>query len=108
MFNKLGVLGSVMALALTATAPAFAGTAEVIHWWTSGGEATALKVLVDAYQKTGNTWKDNPVAGGEAARMVARTRILGGDPPTAMQWQLGAPLVALAEEGQLNDIDAVA
>ena len=108
MFNKLGVLGSVMALALTTTAPAFAGTAEVIHWWTSGGEATALKVLVDAYQKTGNTWKDNPVAGGEAARMVARTRILGGDPPTAMQWQLGAPLVALAEEGQLNDIDAVA
>jgi len=108
MFNKFGVLGSAMALALTTTAPAFAGTAEVIHWWTSGGEAAALKILVDAYQKTGNTWKDNPVAGGEAARMVARTRILGGDPPTSMQWQLGAPLVALAEEGQLNDIDAVA
>ena len=106
---KYGVLGSLMAFALTTTTPVFAqGTAEVIHWWTSGGEATALKVLVDAYQKTGNTWKDNPVAGGEAARMTARTRILGGDPPTSMQWQIGAPLMALAEEGQLNDVDEVA
>lgn len=108
MFNKLGVLGSVMAFALTTTTPVFAGTAEVIHWWTTGGEAAALKILVEAYEKTGNTWKDNPVAGGEAARMVARTRILGGDPPTSMQWQVGAPLMALAEEGQLNDIDEVA
>ena len=108
MFTKLGVLGSAMAFALTTTTPVFAGTAEVIHWWTSGGEAAALKILVEAYEKTGNTWKDNPVAGGEAARMVARTRILGGDPPTSMQWQVGAPLMALAEEGQLNDIDAVA
>lgn len=106
---KYGVLGSLMAFALTTTTPVFAqGTAEVIHWWTSGGEATALKVLVEAYQKTGNTWKDNPVAGGEAARMTARTRILGGDPPTSMQWQIGAPLMALAEEGQLNDVDEVA
>jgi glucose/mannose transport system substrate-binding protein len=109
MSMKYGVLGSLMAFALTTTTPVFAqGTAEVIHWWTSGGEATALKVLVEAYQKTGNTWKDNPVAGGEAARMTARTRILGGDPPTSMQWQIGAPLMALAEEGQLNDVDEVA
>ena len=54
MFTKLGVLGSVMAFALTTTTPVFAGTAEVIHWWTTGGEAAALRVLVDAYQKTGN------------------------------------------------------
>jgi glucose/mannose transport system substrate-binding protein len=109
MSVKFGLLSSVLAAALMAGTPAVAqNTAEVIHWWTSGGEAQALKVLVDSYEKTGNAWKDNPVAGGESARMTARTRILGGDPPTSMQWQLGAPLRALAEEGQLNDIDAVA
>ena len=91
MFNKLGVLGSVMAFALTTTTPVFAGTAEVIHWWTTGGEAAALKILVEAYEKTGNTWKDNPVAGGEAARMVARTRILGGDPPTSCSGRSALP-----------------
>jgi glucose/mannose transport system substrate-binding protein len=104
-----GIAASVLALSLGFGGIARAqGTAEVLHWWTSGGEAEALKVLVAAYQKTGNTWKDNPVAGGEAARMVARTRILGGDPPTSMQYQIGLPLKVLADDGLLNDVQDVA
>ena len=47
---------------------AFAGghgaQAEVLHWWTSGGEAAALKVLKDDFAKNGGEWKDMPVAGG--------------------------------------------
>jgi len=31
---------------------------EVVHWWTSGGEAAALKVLKDDMQKKGFGWKD--------------------------------------------------
>ena len=30
--------------------------AEVIHWWTSGGEAAAVKVFADAYDKAGGQW----------------------------------------------------
>ena len=37
---------------------------EVLHWWTSGGEAKALNVLKETLQKQGVTWKDMPVAGG--------------------------------------------
>jgi len=108
MLKLRALAGAAVALALSAGAASAATDTSVIHWWTAGGEAASLKILVEAFEKSGGKWKDNPVAGGEAARMVARTRILGGDPPTAMQWQFGKNLFALAEEGLLNDLDEVA
>ncbi len=85
-------------------------TAEVLHWWTSGGEARALKVIADRFAAQGGRWVDNPIAGGggDAARTVAKTRILGGKPPTIMQWHLGLSLRQLAEEGLLGNVDEVA
>jgi len=48
--------------------------AEVIHWWTSGGEAAAVKVFADAYDKSGGQWIDSAIAGGggEAARTAGQ------------------------------------
>ena len=43
--------------------------AEVIHWWTSGGESAAVKVFADAFTKAGGTWVDSAVAGGEQAQI---------------------------------------
>ena len=85
-------------------------TAEVLHWWTAGGEAKALRVIADRFQAEGGRWIDNPVAGGggDAARTVAKTRLVGGKPPTMMQWHLGLSLKQLAEEGLLGDVDEVA
>ncbi len=60
--------------------------AEVIHWWTSGGESTAIKEFAAAYNKSGGNWVDSAVAGGEAARASALSRIAGGNPPTAAQF----------------------
>ena len=37
---------------------------EVLHWWTSGGEAAALKVLKDDFAANGGEWLDMPVTGG--------------------------------------------
>jgi glucose/mannose transport system substrate-binding protein len=92
--------------------PAFAQqpTAEVLHWWTSGGEAKALRVIHDRFIAEGGKWVDNPVAGGggDAAETVAKTRILGGKPPTVMQWHLGLSLQQLAQAGLLGDVDEVA
>ena len=39
-------------------------TVEVMHWWTSGGEAKALGVLKDNLKERGYAWKDSPIAGG--------------------------------------------
>lgn len=108
MLKLRALAGAAVALAFSAGTAAAAPEAGVIHWWTSGGEAASLKILVDAFEKNGGKWKDNPVADGRTARMVARTRVLGGDPPTAMRWQFGKNLFSLAEDGLLNDLDEVA
>ncbi len=82
---------------------------EVVHWWTSGGEAAALKVLKEDMQKKGFAWKDSPVAGGggDQARTVLRARVAAGNPPEAMQ-MLGFIIADYADEGLLGDLNAVA
>lgn len=87
---------------------AHAQKAEVIHWWTSGGESAAVKELVSAYTKAGGTWVDAAVAGGANARAAAINRIVGGNPSTAAQFVTSKQYRDIIEEGLLNDIDAVA
>ena len=48
--------------------------AEVIHWWTSGGESAAVKVFADQFAKSGGTWIDTAIAGGANARTAAINR----------------------------------
>ena len=82
---------------------------EVVHWWTSGGEAAALTVLKNDMQKKGYEWKDSPVAGGggDQARTVLRARSAAGNPPEAMQ-MLGFIITDYAEEGLLGDLTPIA
>jgi glucose/mannose transport system substrate-binding protein len=89
-------------------AGAQAQKAEVIHWWTSGGESAAIKEFAAAYTKAGGTWVDSAVAGGDAARASALSRIAGGDPPTAAQFNTSKQYFDVIDEGLLNNIDAVA
>jgi glucose/mannose transport system substrate-binding protein len=87
-----------------------AGTGvEVLHWWTSGGEAAALNVLKDELSSQGIGWNDMPVAGGggEAAMTALRARVTAGDPPTAVQ-MLGFDIQDWAAEGALGNLDEVA
>jgi glucose/mannose transport system substrate-binding protein len=89
---------------------AHAQKAEVIHWWTSGGEAAAIKEFASAYTKAGGTWVDTPVAGGggSAARTVIINRTIGGDPPMAAQFNYGKQYEEIIKEGLLNNLDDVA
>ena len=105
------LMGAVAALAL----PAFAGSAgaadsvEVLHWWTSGGEAAALDVLKKDLESKGVSWADMPVAGGggEAAMTALRARVTAGNAPTAVQ-MLGFDILDWAKEGALGNLDATA
>jgi glucose/mannose transport system substrate-binding protein len=95
---------------LLAAGAAFADEqVEVLHWWTSGGEAKALTVLKDNLQKEGVGWMDMPVAGGggDAAMTVLRTRVTSGNPPTAAQ-MLGFDITSWAEQGALGDLTPIA
>lgn len=81
---------------------------EVIHWWTTGSENAALKVMVDSFAAKGGVWQDSPVATGDAAKTVARTRLFAGTPPQAMMWQPGPPVLEMAKEGILADMQDIA
>ena len=99
---------AVVALALGGSAQAAGPTAEVIHWWTSGGESAAVKQFSEAYQAAGGVWVDTAIAGGEQARAVAINRIVGGKPPTAAQFNTSKQFLDIVEQGMLNNVDEVA
>ena len=107
----------LMASAMAASAIGFAGGSsaadvkevQMLHWWTSGGEAAALNVLKQDLAKEGYTWKDVPVAGGggEGAMTALKAMVAAGNPPTASQI-LGYYAVDYAEAGKLGDITSLA
>ena len=97
------------AVALLASGASLAQGVEVLHWWTSGGEAAALNVLKGNLEKQGVKWNDMPVAGGggEQAMTALRARVTAGNPPTAVQ-MLGFDITDWAKQGVLADLNAVA
>jgi glucose/mannose transport system substrate-binding protein len=107
MLRKL-LLTSVFATGFALSAQA-ADQVEVLHWWTSGGEAAALDVLKKDLESKGVTWQDMPVAGGggEQAMTALRARVTAGNPPTAVQ-ALGFDITDWAKQGVVGDLGAVA
>lgn len=98
-----------LALAVSAGAAQAEGDVEVLHWWTSGGEAAALNVLKQDLEGQGISWTDMPVAGGggEQAMTVLRARVTSGNAPTAVQG-LGFDIIDWANQGALADLNKVA
>lgn len=90
---------------------ALAQTKEVqmLHWWTSGGEAAALNVLKQDLAKEGFAWKDVPVAGGggDAAMTALKAMVAAGNYPTASQ-MLGYTVLDYAGAGVMGNLNAVA
>jgi glucose/mannose transport system substrate-binding protein len=60
---------------------------EVLHYWTSGGEAKSAAELKKIMQAKGHTWRDFAVAGGggDSAMTVLKSRVISGNPPSAAQ-----------------------
>jgi glucose/mannose transport system substrate-binding protein len=94
---------------LTVAGLSQAGEVEVLHWWTSGGEAKAASALKATLQAKGHTWKDFAVAGGggDSAMTVLKSRVVSGNAPAAAQIK-GPSLQEWAAEGVLANIDDVA
>ncbi|MCJ7992988.1 carbohydrate ABC transporter substrate-binding protein [Rhizobium cremeum] len=82
---------------------------EVTHWWTSGGEAAAVAELAKAFDATGNKWVDGAIAGsGGTARPIMVSRITGGDPMGATQFNHGRQAEELVQSGLMRDLTDVA
>ncbi|MBY3236383.1 carbohydrate ABC transporter substrate-binding protein [Rhizobium laguerreae] len=111
--NRFLTTTAVIALAL-AGASVSARAADVkevqmLHWWTSGGEAAALNVLKEDLSKEGFAWKDVPVAGGggDAAMTALKAMVAAGTYPTASQ-MLGYTVLDYAEAGVMGDLTETA
>ena len=107
-FLTTALLASAGALGAAGTT-AVADEVEVLHWWTSGGEAAALNVLKEDLESKGVTWQDMPVAGGGGteAMTALRARVTAGNAPTAVQ-MLGFDILDWAKEGALGNLNEVA
>ena len=93
----------------TLSTAAQAADVEVLHYWTSGGEAKSVAYLKEKLTEAGVGWKDFAVAGGggENAMTVLKSRAVSGNPPTAAQIK-GPSIQEWGELGFLSDIDSVA
>ena len=109
MRRQLIALAAASVATLGLASAAQAGEVEVLHWWTSGGEAKAASALKATLQAKGHTWKDFAVAGGggDSAMTVLKSRVVSGNSPAAAQIK-GPSLQEWAREGVLANMDDVA
>lgn len=105
---KMQKMAAVVAMAWAAAA-ASAGEVEVLHYWTSGGEAKSVAELKKIMQGKGHTWRDFAVAGGggDSAMTVLKSRVISGNPPSAAQTK-GPAIQEWAAEGVLANMDTLA
>ncbi len=107
--NKLA--GSMLAAtcAMSFAATVSATEVEVLHYWTSGGEAKSAAALKQMLKEEGYDWKDFAVAGGggENAMTALKARVISGNAPAAAQIK-GPTIQEWAQEGVLANIDAAA
>ncbi|NQY20641.1 MAG: carbohydrate ABC transporter substrate-binding protein [Campylobacteraceae bacterium] len=98
-----------LAMSLLGALSLSAAEVEVLHWWTSGGEAESVGKLKNLLEKSGHTWKDFSVAGGNGvnAMTVLKSRVVSGNPPTAAQIK-GPSIQEWAELGVLSNLTALA
>ncbi len=100
---------SLAVLAMAAGTAVQAGEVEVLHYWTSGGEAKSVAELKKIMQAKGHVWKDFAVAGGggDNAATLLKSRVVSGNPPSAGQIK-GPAIQEWASEGVLANLDSVA
>jgi glucose/mannose transport system substrate-binding protein len=105
--NKRIIATAVASVLLAGTA--VAAEVEVLHWWTSGGEAKSVAELKKMLEAKGHKWKDFAVAGGggDAAMTALKARVVAGNPPTAAQIK-GPSIQEWAREGSLGNINDAA
>jgi glucose/mannose transport system substrate-binding protein len=109
MSMKTRVSAFTLSIALVCSTGAFAQQkAEVLHWWTSAGESASVKVFADQFTKAGGTWVDNAIAGGVNARTAGINRMVGGNPPTMMQFNTGKQFDELVSNDLVRDVDTIA
>lgn len=99
----------LLAAPIVMTSTAFGGEVEVLHFWTSPGEAKSIAQLKDLIAVRGHTWKDFAVVGGggQNAQAVLKQRVGAGRPPASAAIK-GPAIQEWAATRVLANLDAMA
>jgi glucose/mannose transport system substrate-binding protein len=88
---------------------AFKATIAAATVLAAGGEAAAVAEFAKAFDATGNKWVDAAIAGsGGTARPIMISRITGGDPMGATQFNHGRQAEELVQAGLMRDLTDLA
>jgi glucose/mannose transport system substrate-binding protein len=84
---------------------------EVVSWWTSGSEATALNALLTAFRQAnpGVEPVNAAVEGGAGSQAIVALakRLQAGDPPDVWQTFTGKSVQGYAQRGTVRDVSSV-
>ena len=95
------------AAALLCAAAAQAGEVEVLHYWTSGGEAKSIDELKTMVKAAGASWKDLAVESEINAMNTLNARFKANNPVTAAQMKT-PDILRWGRQGVMANLDAVA
>jgi glucose/mannose transport system substrate-binding protein len=111
MGSKQGTVGALALAVLFFGSAAFAAEkqVEVVHPWSSAGEAYALDALKDAVKKAGIVWKDSAIAGNNSnnQQQALQARLSAGNLPDVTQ-TVPNLMHAYVDQGVLTNLDAFA
>jgi glucose/mannose transport system substrate-binding protein len=116
--TAVAAAAAVLALAVSACggdAPTSATTAtnrlEVVSWWTSGSEASALDALLAAYRRANPAVQtvNAAVAGGAGSQAIVALakRLQQGNPPDVWQTFAGQSVQGYGRRGVVRDVGSV-
>ena len=103
------------ALALTAcsggSSPSAGGSIDVLSWWTSASESSALDTLIDQHKQRNPDASVDEIAvvggGGSEAHVTLATRIAHGDAPDVWQSLVGGNITAWHNAGSVADVSSL-
>jgi glucose/mannose transport system substrate-binding protein len=108
---KRGTVGAAALAILLGGASAFATEkqVEVVHPWSSAGEAYALDALKDAVKNAGIVWKDSAIAGNNSnnQQQALQARLSAGNLPDVTQ-TVPNLMHAYVDQDVLTNLDAYA
>lgn len=88
-----------------------AGTVNIYHWWTAGGEKDAIESVVSEFSGIYENIeaKSNPIPGGAGGAMVMKVKVLAqtGKSPEAFQAHPGQEIQPYLDAGLLLNLNGV-
>ena len=101
------------ALALAACSPHHSanGSIDVLSWWTSASESSALDTLIDQHKQRNPEASVDEIAvvggGGSQAHVTLATRIANGDAPDVWQSLVGGNITAWHNANAVGDVSSL-